>query len=180
MGVATFSGGKDDLSPSCHTFYSVITSILIGCDVTDFYTYVHIRNDSNTIFYVGKGCKNRAYSEQGRNKSWSEIAKEHGYTVQIVEHFDSENDAFALERYLIASFRACGVLLCNKRDGWCGDPLAEIKRKPQSERVSYPIRLTKEQIEKFRFIGGSNWLRFYLNALISGTELLDGKNDAHW
>lgn len=115
--------------------------------MTNFYTYVHIRNDSNTIFYVGKGCKNRAYSKDCRSKPWNEISKEHGYTVQIVEHFESEDDAFALERYLIASFLACGVLLCNKSEGWRGAPRRKREEKPKIKKVSYPIRLTEEQVE---------------------------------
>ena len=28
----------------------------------EFYVYVHIRKDNNTVFYVGKGTKNRAHN----------------------------------------------------------------------------------------------------------------------
>ena len=81
-----------------------------------FYTYIHTRNDTGAVFYIGKGHGGRAHSI-GRNPHWNNIVAKHGHSVAIADHFDSEADAFAHERYLIASFRAMGHGLCNMTDG---------------------------------------------------------------
>ena len=38
-----------------------------------FYIYRHIRLDSNTPFYVGKGSNNRAFVKSGRSDYWMKI-----------------------------------------------------------------------------------------------------------
>lgn len=84
-----------------------------------FYTYLHTRNDTHAVFYVGKGKDNRAWCKR-RNVHWRNIAEKHGYSVHILEEFDNEQDAFAHERYLIASFRSLGFTLSNATDGGDG------------------------------------------------------------
>ena len=52
-----------------------------------FYTYIHIRNDTGQIFYVGKGSNTnlRAYSKHGRNVYWNRVVKKSGgYEVKII------------------------------------------------------------------------------------------------
>lgn len=49
------------------------------------YVYVHFRNDTNQIFYVGKGSGKRAYNSQKRNGYWKNVVKKaNGYSVQII------------------------------------------------------------------------------------------------
>lgn len=95
-----------------------------------FYTYIHTRNDDGSVFYVGKGHGGRAHAI-GRNPHWNNIVNKHGHVVEIIEHFDDEQDAFAHERYLIASYRAFGVPLCNLTDGGEGlsNPSVETRAK---------------------------------------------------
>lgn len=81
-----------------------------------FYTYLHTRNDTGTVFYVGKGQGDRAY-EYGRNLYWNRIADKHGYSVIILDKFELEEDAHSLERYLIASYLALGFKLINLTAG---------------------------------------------------------------
>lgn len=53
------------------------------------YVYRHIRLDKNVPFYIGIGLDNggkyhRAGSKQSRNKFWHNIAKKHGYEIEII------------------------------------------------------------------------------------------------
>jgi len=46
--------------------------------------YRHRRNDTNEVFYIGIGKKNRPNQKQNRNEFWKNIANKHGYTVDIL------------------------------------------------------------------------------------------------
>jgi len=70
------------------------------------YVYIHKRNDTNKIFYVGKGNKRRAWSKTGRNNGWFKLIKkleyeEIGYTIEIIERNLSEEQALLKEKQLI-------------------------------------------------------------------------------
>lgn len=82
-----------------------------------FYTYVHTRNDTSDVFYVGKGSGRRAYERKGHNKYWDRVSQKHGYTVHISAYFSTESEAMAHEKRLIAEFRKVGAALCNMTDG---------------------------------------------------------------
>jgi len=64
-----------------------------------YYTYIHKRLDGS-IFYVGKGCRNRAYTRYYRNSNWH-IEANKGYEIEIVNDNLLEKDAYALEKKLI-------------------------------------------------------------------------------
>ena len=83
----------------------------------EFYTYFHTRNDSSVVFYVGKGKGKRLDRVASRNEHWHRIVAKCGHTVHIAERFATEEEAFANERMLIASFRSEGISLCNMTDG---------------------------------------------------------------
>jgi monoamine oxidase len=85
-----------------------------------FYTYAHVRNDTFTVFYIGKGTAMRAYSRYERNNLWHKIVKKHGYTVQIISYWDTEKEAFEHEKNLIKSHKESGVDLANFTDGGDG------------------------------------------------------------
>lgn len=83
-----------------------------------FYVYLHRRPGDVSPFYVGKGKGQRAGSLKGRNAHWRSIVGKHGgFDVEIVEIFESEDDAFACERFLIASLKTFGIRLANKSIG---------------------------------------------------------------
>lgn len=83
-----------------------------------FYVYLHRRPGDVHPFYVGKGKGQRAGALKGRNAHWRSIVGKHGgFDVEIVEIFESEDDAFACERFLIASFKTFGIRLANKSNG---------------------------------------------------------------
>ncbi|CAB4121893.1 Nuclease associated modular domain 3 [uncultured Caudovirales phage] len=101
--------------------------------------YCHLRNDTNEIFYIGKGQKNRPYDSNGRNKHWKNIASKHGFTVQILSYFESEIDAYNEEKKLIAKYKSLGFALANLTDGGegaLGMPKSdETKRKISESKI---------------------------------------------
>ena len=82
-----------------------------------YYVYVHRRNDTNEVFYVGKGKNRRAYSKTGRNQHWCNIVNKHSYSVEIMEKELSGDSAFDLEKELIKFYRDNGHKLANISDG---------------------------------------------------------------
>lgn len=102
----------------------------------DFYVYLHRRNDTNAVFYVGKGCANRAFDKSKRSQHWKRIANKHGYTIEFVNFGVQEWYAFEVEKELIASYGK--DVLCNRTDG--GDGVSgwkhtkETKKKIQDNR----------------------------------------------
>ena len=81
-----------------------------------FYTYAHYRPDGR-IFYIGKGSGNR-YASVGRSRHWKNIvAKEGGFSSEILARWSSEAEAFEHEKFLIKCFRDLGFDLCNLTDG---------------------------------------------------------------
>ena len=68
----------------------------------EFYVYVHIRLDNNTVFYVGKGTKNRAYNlSRGKGTHHDNICKACGCKVVIIKNNLTESQAFRLESKMI-------------------------------------------------------------------------------
>ena len=66
----------------------------------EFYVYVHIRKDNNTVFYVGKGTKNRCYIPS-RNEHHDNICKACGYKVVKIKENLTESQAYRLENKMI-------------------------------------------------------------------------------
>lgn len=81
--------------------------------------YAHLRPGARpSCFYVGKGCRNRARSTQGRNARWRAVVAEcGGFDVKIVGHFDSHDEALAHEEEIIALLREMGAELANIHAG---------------------------------------------------------------
>lgn len=82
-----------------------------------FYVYIHIRKDSGKVFYVGKGRGQRLFQKRGRNPLWTNIVNKHGYEVKKVAENLEEQEAFDLEKKLIAEYREAGYELANMTDG---------------------------------------------------------------
>jgi hypothetical protein len=76
-----------------------------------YYVYLHIRLDSNEIFYVGKGTKRRAFDIKGRTTHWDRIAKKYGFFVNIVAYFNDEQEALDAEAEQIAFYKPFGHLV---------------------------------------------------------------------
>lgn len=83
------------------------------------YTYLHTRNDTGAVFYIGKGSGSRAHAE-GRNEHWNRVVAKYGYTVHILAKWETEKEAFEHEKFLILCFKDLGAPLTNMTDGGDG------------------------------------------------------------
>ena len=82
-----------------------------------FYTYAHINKDTNKIFYIGKGIKNRYKSTDRRNQYWHNIVNKHGYNAEILAYWKTEKEALDHEMLLISCFKEMNYKLANMTDG---------------------------------------------------------------
>ncbi len=72
---------------------------------TCYYVYFHRRNDTNEIFYVGKGKGDRAFNTNKRTKIWEQTCKDAGGAyVEIFRYNLTENEAIDLEAELINKY----------------------------------------------------------------------------
>jgi hypothetical protein len=82
-----------------------------------FYTYSHAKPDG-TIFYIGKGQGNRAWSIKSRNHHWQNITSKYkNYKVQILANWQTEEEAFNHEVLLISCFKDLNFDLANYTNG---------------------------------------------------------------
>jgi len=117
------------------------------------YVYLHRRNDTGEVFYVGKGssrtrskriCYERAQIAH-KNPVWRRvIAKAGGFSVEIVAHFATDPDAQAHEKVLIAKYGrrdlGCGSLVnfTDGGDGHCGIVVSDALRAKRSANSRGP------------------------------------------
>ena len=132
------------------------------------YTYAHYRPDGS-VFYIGKGCGDRAYRTGHRNPHWHRTIAKHGpHTVEILARWATHEEALAHEVFLIACFRDMGERLTNLTDGgegvvghkWTAEQRARmsqvkrgkpsggrgIKRKPHTEETKSLMSLKRKGI----------------------------------
>lgn len=109
----------------------------------EFYTYIHRKADTGEIFYVGKGKGGRAYSKQ-RSEYWTNVANKHGFLVEIVAYFFSEEDSFSDEKQRIADLKESGVRLCNLTYG--GDGASGAVRSEETKRRMAEAKIGKKRI----------------------------------
>jgi hypothetical protein len=133
-----------------------------------FYTYAHY-TPQGRLFYIGKGLGQRAYKKQGRNNHWYNVVKKYGKPdVQILAHWDTEQEALDHEQLLISCFRDLGYKLCNLSDGGKGNAgiqmSDETKEKISVAKKGTPawnkgIPLTEECKQKLSeaMIGRPSW-----------------------
>lgn len=113
-----------------------------------FYVYLHRRNDTGTVFYIGKGCGKRAWKKTGRNQWWKNIEGKHGRSVEIISRDLEEGEAFALEQKIIEEYGRDNLV--NMNAGGLGGiaPNEETKKRMRESRMGR--KLSPETIEKMR------------------------------
>jgi hypothetical protein len=129
----------------------------------DYYVYLHRRNDTNEVFYVGKGRGNRAWNKSHRSFWWRSIVNKCDYTVEIEEKCLSEQSAFDLEIELIKFYKENNHPLCNMTlggDGASGcirsaETLAKMSESRKRFNVNNPI--TEAQKEHMSKIKKAQW-----------------------
>ena len=106
-----------------------------------FYVYLHLTEDTNEVFYVGKGKGSRAYKLSGRNKFWHNVVNKHGFVVKIIEENLTEEQSILLEQKLINEYgrRNLGtgklVNLTDGGEGVSGKIYTDEERELMSSRV---------------------------------------------
>lgn len=72
------------------------------------YVYRHRRLDTNEIFYIGIGVKNRAYHKGNRGAWWKKVTAKTNYIVEIIASNLTRKKACELEIFLIQEYgRKC-------------------------------------------------------------------------
>jgi len=98
-----------------------------------FYVYEHIRPDTSSVFYVGKGHARRSTSTNKRSEYWKRIvAKAGGFSVRMVVDNVDEELAFFIEMERIDQLRRLGIRLCNLTNG--GEGLHGLKHSEETKR----------------------------------------------
>jgi hypothetical protein len=49
-----------------------------------FYVYEHLKQNTGEVFYIGRGCRNRAFQSRSRNSHWKNIVNKYGIDVNII------------------------------------------------------------------------------------------------
>jgi group I intron endonuclease len=84
--------------------------------MNNFYTYAHNKPDGS-IFYIGKGIGDRAFSDKNRNIHWHRTVQKYGYEVNILANWDTEEQALDHEKLLISCFKDMKIKLVNLTNG---------------------------------------------------------------
>ena len=82
-----------------------------------YYVYQHRRNDTNAIFYVGKGKGYRCNQKTGRNIYWHRVVDKHGYSIEKVVTGLDEELALLAEYELIDQYKRLNFVLSNLSEG---------------------------------------------------------------
>lgn len=146
-----------------------------------FYTYLHLRNDSHKVFYVGKGKGPRAYRKNDRSQHWKNIVAKHGYTVQIVANFQDEKDSFASEIELIAKLKTEGHPLINISRGGDGAAGHVHSSETKAKRAATLARPDiKEKISRARHRGKNHYAARSILCLETGNTFETVKDAKQW
>lgn len=100
---------------------------------------MHLKADTNEVFYVGKGNARRAYAKTNRSQEWHEVVLKHGYKVIIVDDNLSNQQACNLEKLWIKEIGRADLKtgkLINKTSGGQGvKEISDQAKLKQSEQV---------------------------------------------
>ena len=101
--------------------------------------YLHKRNDTNEVFYVGIGkTLKRAFGKYSRTKYWKYIVEKVGYTVDILVSDTPWEDACKIEKLLIEKYgrKDLGLgKLINMTDGGDGS-IGRVKSEDERLKLS--------------------------------------------
>jgi hypothetical protein len=118
-----------------------------------FYIYEHVRPDTGAVFYVGKGCRDRAFRASSRNEYWNRIVKKAGgFKVSFVCSDSDEEFIMFAEQERIDQLKRLGISLCNVTAG--GDGLSGMvltkEHKQKIAQTKIGVSRPPEVVEKVR------------------------------
>ena len=85
-----------------------------------FYVYKWFIIDTQEVFYIGKGTRNRKNSISNRNKIFKEYYSKYNCKNEIIQYFENEKDALQYEKEMIAYYRSLGQAKANIDEGGNG------------------------------------------------------------
>ena len=135
--------------------------------------YLHKRNDTNEVFYVGIGVdKKRAFEKRKRNAHWYNVVDKVGYTVDILVSDTPWEDACKIEKLLIEKYgrRDLGLgALVNMTDG--GDGTINISEETRQKIGLY--QRNKEGVKGYTFDKSRN--KYQAQIMIGGKKIKLGR-----
>jgi hypothetical protein len=141
--------------------YQKIGDLFLENSMDDkFYVYAHFIPHESEPFYIGRGCRKRAYSHQGRNKWWNNIVKKYGYEVKILYENLSNEQANELEKQLINQYgrkntgTGCLVNMTDGGDAMIGLIITDVHRERNSQALKNLGELHPAKRESWRL-----WMR---------------------
>ena len=126
-----------------------------------FYTYAHY-TPNGKVFYIGKGVDSRAYSFSDRSHAWKRAVKDNkGVKIEILAHWNTEQEAFEHEKVLIDCFVDMKHPLVNKTKGGKG-AYGVVFSEERKQNIKYKLTGYKhEQITcpKCQKVGGKTTMK---------------------
>lgn len=109
----------------------------------DFYVYEWFNVDTNEVFYVGKGRKNRYKDVKQRNIYFKNYYNKHQCNVRKIKISLTEDEAFKLEIKLINNYKEIDQCKCNLTKGGEGSTFLP-GTKEQMLQIFKGISITKD------------------------------------
>lgn len=125
----------------------------------DYKVYVHQKETTGEIFYVGKGRRWRENHKHNRNKHWLNVVAKNGFTVCVVAANLSNEEACAFERLLIEKLGR--DTLVNYTNG--GEGSEGYKHTEESKAKMLGRKFTEEHKRKLSEAKKKNPSKYWLN-----------------
>lgn len=114
-----------------------------------FYVYEWYREDTQEVFYVGKGSKKR-YLYKKHNRLFQNFIRTYPCRSRIVKYFENEEDAFIFEAEHISFLKTKNQAVCNIQRGGFGGSSSDWN---EEKRVKYSEKnIMKRQEQRQRMI----------------------------
>lgn len=128
-----------------------------------FYVYFHINPSNGKVFYIGKGCGNRAYVKKSRNAFWHNTVNKYGIQVVIVSDNLFQDEAILLEKKLITLYgleNLCNMMVDVDGSLFIKDETREkmSKAKIGNKNAEGHTCNNLENIERMKHFGNKNML----------------------
>lgn len=111
-----------------------------------YYVYVHLKETTGEVFYVGKGTKGRLISTHCRSSYWRNVAKKHGVIAKVVMDNLTECCSFTLEKIIIGKLNFDGVPIVNLTEG--GEGSSGYKMTPDQRQANRDRQIGLQSGEK--------------------------------
>jgi len=114
-----------------------------------FYTYIHIRPDTNEPFYVGKGKGNRHKTKSGRNQYWHNVVNKNNGVFESKILFEglTEEEALLKEVEIEKELKNKGYNLVNLAETGKSGPVGVFRTEEHKQSLS---KATKGRISPNR------------------------------